>query len=474
MQIDHQLKEILSELIPVEAYAETIKSNAMVAQVRNVEDCQLVLEHAQKNQLTICPRGGGYTYGDMILNNGQIILDISQMNTIKAWDSETGRILVEPGVSFADIFRLSLTANWLLRSCPGGMGVTIGGAISNNVHGKDNIKNGNFGTHVRKLKLLLADGNILSVGPEENSDIYKAIVGGMGMLGIIIEAEIQLEKVPSPFVRNELKVAGDIEELLGLLDESSQKDDFSVTWVDSFPEGAAAGRGYLSSANWIETNKKASAEELATSLAVPTKVFGVLPAKPFWFCARPMFKPASLRWVNEVHYLLKRLRGKGHDTPQLYTDYNFMHNKIPEFKHVYRPLGFLEYQPILPRENGKQKMKELLQMCHRFGTQSLLCGAKIHRADDFLISYEGDGYSIGVDIQIANRTAQEIETFSREIFKFTHECGGKVCLSKDEKLNAEEFKIMYPKYVEFEKIKERLDPGRCFSSGMYRRLFGHA
>ena len=98
---------------------------------------------------------------------------------------------------------------------------------------------------------------------------------------------------------------------------------------------------------------------------------------------------------------------------ELFSEYNFMHNKIPDIKHVYRPHGFLEFQPLIPKKDGSEKLKELLILCQHFGSESLLCGMKAHKADDYLISYEGDGYSIGVDIQIGGRSKDQINQFTK-------------------------------------------------------------
>ena len=128
-------------------YAETRETKSLVAYPTSIEECLELIEVCKKNGLSICPRGNGYTYGDMILNDGQVILDLSHMDRILSWNEDQGVIIVQPGARFSDIFSTVLPYNWSLSSCPGGMGITIGGAVSNNVHGKDSWKQGNFGDH---------------------------------------------------------------------------------------------------------------------------------------------------------------------------------------------------------------------------------------------------------------------------------------------------------------------------------------
>ena len=95
---------------------------------------------------------------------------------------------------------------------------------------------------------------------------------------------------------------------------------------------------------------------------------------------------------------------------------------------------------------------------------------KAHKADNYLLSYEGDGYSIGIDIQISGRKKEKIDQFSKEIFNFTKDCGGKMFLAKDEMLDRLTFQFMYPQYAKFLRLKKKYDPQELFSSKMFQRL----
>jgi len=453
-------------------YAETQSAKSLVVYPKTVEDCQKTLKFCNKEGIQICCRGGGYSYGDMILNSEQVILDTTQMNQILDWDPESGLIRTQPGVSFASVFKYSLLHNWTLLSCPGGMDVTIGGAISNNVHGKDAWKNGNFGNQVHSFKLLLANGDIINVD-KSNEQLFKGVIGGMGLLGIIIEATLQLKKIPSPFVRTSTTLVNNIEESIEILDSKKNDSDFLVAWVDAFSSGSTLGRGYVSSASWIETKKLTNTSALEKSLQKPSLIFGVLPAKPIWFIGRPFFRPLAINVLNRIHYSVSKLQQTFYSEtsdPVLFTDYNFMHNKIPDIRTVYRPHGFFEFEPLIPKKNGSKTIRELLELCQRYNSESLLCGIKAHKADDFLISFEGEGYSVGVDIQCAGRTKNNIRKFAKAIFEFTTSHKGKIYLAKDDNLDKSTFQTMYPEYLQFLNLKKQYDPLERFSSNMYQRL----
>ena len=462
------------KLETLQGYSETRQSEALVAYPKSAQECQDVLDFSKKNSLTICPRAGGFSYGDMILNEDHIVINLSRMNKVKKWDADTGLIVVEPGACFADLFKITLIHNWTLSSCPGGMGVSIGGAISNNVHGKDSWKEGNFGDQIRQLKLLTASGEIIEIKhDDEDKKLFEAVVGGIGLLGIIIEATLQLKKIPSPFVEVTSIVTRNLEESLTYIELFNKEWDFSVAWADAFVKGDGLGRGFVTAARWIEDKTPLTAEKLASSLKVPTRIFGVFPAKLTWSLSRPFFNPLGIRMVNLANYKFANIKEKFgifKGSKLLFTDYNFMHNKIPDLKHVYRPYGFLEFQPLIPKLCGSDALREVFKIAFRFGCQSLLCGIKAHQADQNMLSYSGDSYSVGIDVQVRGRDMNQIRNFSDTLFKFTQDCGGKAFLAKDELLSRNVFQKMYPRYKEFLDIKRQIDPNELFSSDMYRRL----
>jgi len=458
----------------VNGYAETKFVKSYVFFPKNVNECIEIIENCKKKNLKICCRGSGLSYGDIITNNENVLLDFTLMNKIISWNNESGIIRLQPGTTFAQVFNFSLIENWTLSACPGSFDITIGGAVSNNVHGKDSYKNGNFGNQILEFKLLLASGKIIVVNSIKNNSLFKAVVGGMGLIGIIVEIKIQLKKIPSPFVRVTNKVSKNIFDTLDYIESIKENCDFSVAWVDCFAKKDALGRGFVTSAKWTDAKYKVTENELEKSLTKSNKIFGMIPAKKTWHMTKFFFQPSVIKKLNYLFYklnLYSDFLSINKEKIQLFTKYNFMHNKIPDIKYVYRPEGFLEFQPILPKENIKNNLKDLIKLCQKFNSESLLCAVKVHSPDNNLISFESDGYSIGIDIQINKRRKEDIIAFSREIFSFTANLQGKVFLAKDEYLDKSHFKKMYPQYLDFLKVKNEYDPQNVFTSDLFKRLF---
>ena len=129
--------------------------------------------------------GNGRSYGDSCLNNDGMLLDMGSLDRFIAFDPATGVIECEAGVLLADILELVVPQGWFLPVTPGTQFVSVGGAIANDVHGKNHHVAGTFGCHVRELELLRSNGQTVVCTPEQNADLFAATVGGLGLTGLL-------------------------------------------------------------------------------------------------------------------------------------------------------------------------------------------------------------------------------------------------------------------------------------------------
>jgi FAD/FMN-containing dehydrogenase len=124
---------------------------------------------------------------------------------------------------------------------PGTRLVTVGGAIANDVHGKNHHQTGTFGDHVLSIRLQRTDGEEIVCGPAERADWFAATVGGLGLTGLIVEAELQLRRVPGPWLETETVAYAGLDEFFRLSDESHPDWEHAVSWIDC--TAGDAGRG---------------------------------------------------------------------------------------------------------------------------------------------------------------------------------------------------------------------------------------
>jgi FAD/FMN-containing dehydrogenase len=205
------------------------------------------------------------------------------------FDRDSGVLECESGVLLEDILRLTVPAGWFLQVVPGTQHVTVGGSIANDVHGKNHHRVGTFGRHVRSFELLRSTGERLTCSPVDNRGWFDSTVGGLGLTGVITSAKLQLRPVAGPWMDVESVRFANLNEFFELSEQSDQRFEYIVAWIDCLARGRSLGRGLLQRANHSAQLPEISAKR-------PGRI-GV-PFTP----AVSLVNRASLRIFNTLHY----------------------------------------------------------------------------------------------------------------------------------------------------------------------------
>src|SRR5689334_7211097 len=134
--------------------------------------------------------GRGRSYGDCCLNDGGTLLVTSGLDRFISFDGANGVVRCETGVTLGELLELVVPRGFFVPVLPGTRFVTLGGAIANDIHGKNHGRCGSFGCHVRAFELLRSTGERVSCRPGD--PLFAATIGGLGLTGLITWAEIQL------------------------------------------------------------------------------------------------------------------------------------------------------------------------------------------------------------------------------------------------------------------------------------------
>ncbi|MGZ6545729.1 MAG: FAD-binding oxidoreductase, partial [Actinomycetota bacterium] len=160
-------------------WGRTAPSRATV--VHPADEAGIGAELVSPSRRGVLPRGLGRSYGDVAQNGGGVVLDMTGLAGVEAFDEQTGTITALAGTSFDAILRVIVPRGWFLPVTPGTRFVTLGGAIANDVHGKNHHVDGGIGDHVSALDLVTADGVARSMTAVSDPDAFDATVGGMGL-----------------------------------------------------------------------------------------------------------------------------------------------------------------------------------------------------------------------------------------------------------------------------------------------------
>src|ERR1700736_455192 len=143
----------------------------------------------------VLPFGMGRSYGDSCLNDGGTLLLTTGLDRFIHFDQQNGFLRCEAGVSLDDVLKVIVPRGWFLPTTPGTKFVTVGGAIANDIHGKNHHRAGTFGCHVTQFELLRSTGDRLLCSLEKNSEWFRATIGGLGLTGLITWAEFRLKRI---------------------------------------------------------------------------------------------------------------------------------------------------------------------------------------------------------------------------------------------------------------------------------------
>lgn len=392
--------------------------------------------------------GMGRSYGDVCLNPGGVLWLTTGLDHYIAFDHETGLLDCEAGVLLADIQRLAIPRGWALPVIPGTQLITVGGAIANDVHGKNHHCQGTFGGHVRALRLLRSDGEIIACGPETRPEWFAATVGGLGLTGVILEASLQLRRCAGPWLETDTCAFAGLEEFFALADASENAWEHTVAWIDCL--AGSQTRGLFLSAR-------------------PAAEQGPAPQpRPAWRVPfTPPISPVNrytLKVFNQAYFLAKR--GRGRRAREFYAQFLCPLDGVLEWNKMYGPRGFYQYQCVVPRAGGSEAIAALLSEIAASGEGSFLAVLKTfgQGAAPGMLSFAREGATLALDFP--NRGEPSLRLFER-LDAIVGEAGGRIYAAKDARMPARLFAAGYPKAQAFCAFR---DPG--ISSGLSRRLLG--
>ncbi|GJQ31985.1 MAG: FAD-linked oxidase [Ignavibacteriaceae bacterium] len=405
---------------------------------------------------SLIARGLGRCYGDSSL--GEKVISTLPYKRFLTFDPETGALTCEAGVSFAEILEVFVPKGWFLPVTPGTKFITVGGAIASDVHGKNHHKEGSFGNHVSRMKILLASGEVVVCTPETHSDLFFATIGGMGLTGIILEAGFRLKKIETSFISQKIKPAENLEQVMAFF-EQSKNFTYSVAWIDCLARGASLGKSIL------YLGEHAAQEEIADTPFGDKPLFyhgkGLL-GVPFDFPSGSL-NSLTVRMFNGMYYSMNKMKSDG---PVHLDPFFYPLDAIGNWNRIYGKKGFLQYQFVLPLEKSHTGMTEVLQAIAKEGRGSFLAVLKLFGKQDSLISFPIEGYTLALDFPIMPGLMKFLNKLDEIVLKYE----GRFYFTKDSRLKPENFRPGYPRLDEFLAIKRKYDPENIFSSTQSKRL----
>jgi len=382
--------------------------------------------------------GNGRSYGDTCHNDQGRLIPMRPGAAISAFDPDTGILTADAGVLLSDILALVMPHGFFLEVTPGTAQVTLGGAIANDVHGKNHHRRGTFGNSVAAFTLLGSDGVRKVCSPETNAALFNASIGGMGMTGIIERATIRLMPVPSANVRQTAFRFSSIDGYFDAIDGIDASHEYSVAWIDQLARGRNLGRGVLMAGDHADNGgpaKPPSAPKLSVPFSPPVNLLNRLTLKAFngLYYGRAPKKPETgiVPWSSYFHPL----------------------DAITGWNRLYGPRGLFQHQSVYPLKNARETTIALIECAQKHGAASFLTVLK--RFGDIrsagLMSFPRPGFTLTLDFANSGEpTLRMLATLDDIVMK----AGGALNPYKDQRMSADMFEASFPQWRQMEAMRD--------------------
>ncbi|HLM62824.1 MAG TPA: FAD-binding oxidoreductase [Acidimicrobiales bacterium] len=409
----------------------------------------------------IIARGLGRAYGDSAMNAGGTVVVSTEVAGLLELDEVTGLARVLAGTSLDDLMRAVVPRGWFPPVTPGTRYVTIGGAIANDIHGKDHHAGGSFCKHVRSMVLAQPDGTCLTLTPETHPEEFWATCGGMGLTGTVVEATVALYPIETSLVSVDTDRVRDLDTLLGLLVEGGKTHRYSVAWVDLLAKGPNLGRSILIQGNFATVDALPDGHRRRVD-PLHYDPMQPVPAPPL---PSGLLNRVTIRAANELWF--RKAPKRRRDELQSITRFFYPLDLAGDWSRIYGRQGFLQWQCLIPFGH-EDTLREVVESLANQDAGSFLTVVKYFgAADPGYLSFPGPGWTLSLDVP--SRCAGLAELLDR-LDRQVAGVGGRLYFAKDSRMRPDLVPVMYPQLGEWREIRERMDPDRRLVSDLARRL----
>lgn len=400
-------------------------------------DVHARLTQVAKAHGSTLPFGNGRSYGDSCLSASNHVLHMRLLDRFIKADWTTGILVAEAGVSLHEVLRFSIPNGWFLPVTPGTKYVTLGGAVANDVHGKNHHRRGTFGCHVRQFGLVRSDASALICSPQHNSELYAATIGGLGLTGVIDWVELQLVPIRSSEIDATHIRFNSLDEFFTLSVELDSVHEYTVAWIDCVAKGGSVGRGVYIVGDHADSGRLVyqDAHKWNLPLTPPLSLINQL----------------SLRLFNSLYY---RAHKPGRNRSRIdYEPFFYPLDRILNWNRIYGPRGFQQYQCVIPEHDSAKAIADLLKAIARAHQGSFLAVLKRfgHKRSPGLLSFPLPGITLALDFPEQGMITAEL---FEKLDAIVRTVGGRLYPAKDAHMLGVDFRAAYPGWERLEVLRD--------------------
>ena len=396
----------------------------------SVEELMKILKNQNGTSIA---RGNGRSYGDSSINSN-LTIKMTNFNKLIEFDDQKGEIIAESGVLLEDIIDFVLPKGFFPSVTPGSKFVTLGGSIACDVHGKNHHNEGSFGHFVKWFEIIDNSNQLKICSNEENPELFKWTIGGMGLTGIITKCCIKLKRIETGWITQKTITNKNLNDTLQAFNKF-EDSTYSVAWIDCLAKGKGFGRSILLIGEHSKINEIShKSQKFPSSKKQIMSIFFELP--------NFLLNNFTVSVFNNFYFFIKRLF-----SIQIldWDSYFYPLDSIKNWNKLYGRKGFFQFQCVLPEENSLAGLSKILKVVQKKSSGSFLAVLKKFGPGVDTFSFPMEGYTLALDFKATKRNILA----ARELTNIVKEMNGRIYLAKDALMNESEFDGQYKeKHIE--------------------------
>jgi FAD/FMN-containing dehydrogenase len=438
-----------------------------VVEVHSVDDIARTLAFARDNKLSITTAGVRHSMGGQAFRKGGIVLDMRGFNRI-VLNENTRTVTVQPGATWHAIQNV-LHPRFAVRAMQSTDIFTVGGSISVNAHGMDH-QAGAVARSIKSMRVMLADGSLRNVSPTENKELFDLVVGGYGLFGVIVEAELDI--ADNPVYQTGRRVL-DYHEFPALFAGEIEKDaDIGLMYGHLSTAPSSLLREMLlytyTKVEGTDFQRAPLGEPSGTRLRRLTINLSK---------QGPLFQ--ELKWLSEKHIehrmetcTVTRTQALGSAEACLVSRNDPMHDSVPYLRNSLPDDTDILHEYFIPRSQFVSFVDGMRKVMIDNNTNLLNASVRIvHREENFLTYSPEPAFSLVLYI---NQTTDDdgnrrMKKLTEELIDLTIAHQGRFFLPYQLYYSRDQLQRSYPQINDFFAAKRKYDPGEVFTNTFYQK-----
>ena len=429
--------------------------------VRTEDDIRQALASAREKGVKVSIAGARHSQGGHAFATNNIVLDMRGFNAISL-DESAKVIMVQSGATWHDI-QNQLHPRFAVKAMQSTDVFTVGGSISVNAHGMDH-QAGSVGRTVRSMRVMLPDGTIRKVSRTQEPELFRLVVGGYGLFGIILDAEIEI--TDNAVYRSGRDVM-DYTAFPSFFNERILKEQ---TYRLMYGHLSTAPQSFLR-----ETLVYTYRQVDTSQVPIPPlgDVSGVGLRRLVFNFSKLGAIPMRLKWWAEK-YIEPRLEScpVGAGDGCLVSRNDPMHDSVPYLMNRLAGETDILQEYFVPRDRLVPFIDGLRRIALANRANLLNASVRVVRKEDNFLTYApSDMFAI---VLYVNQTTDEegnqrMARLTRELIDLTIQSGGRFFLPYQLHYTAEQLRQSYPDIEAFFRAKDVYDPGHLLTNTFYNK-----